>query len=581
MENGSAVLQALFDKDWQWEMIDNPEFASQSGDYNVVHEKGKELQCLSVAAYERRAQHSRDMVAEVSDILAKYSLTPRQTLFANLFKNGHSELAEFVETAPLYLLPLNSVGAGCITFNFTESVEWMRFESVADFEIYRNKLIACRTQVDETIEVMREGIKRGFVCSAAQVHGMSEQLDGLVAGDFPELMDPLSSDSGLEILASAPELLLSIQAEIANFKKYFLNFVEFFNKEYTPVLREHPGCSSLPNGQHVYAQCLKYHTTTNLTAEEVHQIGLAEVANIEQRYRNEVLPAAGYAPDDMENFVKHVKSAPEFYVSTTEELLDAYRKECADIYKEMPKFFEVNAKSTMEITSRNGGPAAYYLAGTADGKRPGRFYVNVSHLSERPLTAKVALALHEGVPGHHHQLSIALENETVPAFMRFIEDRRYECCPCRRNLYTGYAEGWGLYCEFLGEEMGMYKTPYDLFGRLSMDMMRAVRCVVDTGMHAFDWSIEKCIDYMMAKTGMHRHEVETEIYRYSAWPGQACAYKVGQQEIVRLRRHAENKLGDKFNLPRFHSLVLNTGAVPLSQLAVMVDEFIAAGGELA
>jgi uncharacterized protein (DUF885 family) len=159
--------------------------------------------------------------------------------------------------------------------------------------------------------------------------------------------------------------------------------------------------------------------------------------------------------------------------------------------------------------------------------------------------------------------------------MRYIEDRRYECCPCRRNIYCGYAEGWALYCEYLGEEMGMYKTPYDLFGRLSMDMMRAVRLVVDTGLHYKGWGIEKCIDYMMEKTGMHRHEVETEIYRYATWPGQACAYKIGQIEFLRLRRLAEDTLGDRFSLKDFHSLCLNSGPLPLVELARLVETYIA------
>lgn len=213
--------------------------------------------------------------------------------------------------------------------------------------------------------------------------------------------------------------------------------------------------------------------------------------------------------------------------------------------------------------------------GTPDGKRPGRFYVNVSHIEKRPLYETVALALHEAIPGHHHQVSLATENNLIPNFMRYIEDRRYEACPCRRNIYCGYAEGWALYCEYLGEELGMYKTPVDLFGRLSMDMMRAVRLVVDTGLHFKGWSIDRCVEYMMEKTGMHRHEVETEIYRYAGWPGQACGYKIGQIEIINMRRKAEAELGSKFDLKKFHAICLNSGPMPLTELGALVDAYIA------
>jgi uncharacterized protein (DUF885 family) len=196
-------------------------------------------------------------------------------------------------------------------------------------------------------------------------------------------------------------------------------------------------------------------------------------------------------------------------------------------------------------------------------------YLNFSTISFLILPA-----LHEAIPGHHHQLSLAAENENLPPFLRHVEDRRYEVCPCRRQLYTAYAEGWALYCEFLGEEMGLYKTPHDLFGRLSMEMMRATRLVVDTGIHAMKWSIEDAIEYMMETTGMQRHEVSKEVRRYASWPGQACAYKIGQLEFLRLRELAMRELGTKFNLKDFHDICLNSGPVPLSILQDMIMEYV-------
>ena len=235
---------------------------------------------------------------------------------------------------------------------------------------------------------------------------------------------------------------------------------------------------------------------------------------------------------------------------TVEELLQGYRELCVEISQVLPRFFAEFPSSSLEIVSKDAAsaPAAYYLAGTPDGTRPGRFYVNVSNLPQRPKYEMVALALHEGIPGHHHQCALALENGAVPDFLRFLEDRRYEFCPARRNTYSAYLEGWALYCEALGEEMGMYKDPMQVFGRLSMEMMRAVRLVVDTGIHHYGWGVEKAIVYMMEATGMHRHECEAECFRYEAWPGQACAYKVGEVAIWRMRRSAEAALGTAFDV---------------------------------
>lgn len=240
-------------------------------------------------------------------------------------------------------------------------------------------------------------------------------------------------------------------------------------------------------------------------------------------------------------------------------------------------YFEKLPVSKMEIVELNSptSPAAFYMQGTVDMKRPGKFYVNVCNLGERPKYNMYALALHEAVPGHHLQGSLAIENAAIPPFIRFIEDRRYEYCPARRNIYAAYLEGWALYCEALGEEMDFYPSPLELFGRLSMEMMRAVRLVVDTGIHSKGWSIEQAITYMMTNTGMHRNECEAECYRYEAWPGQACAYKVGEVAIWRMRKRAEACLGPAFDIKKFHSCVLENGPLPLDTLGDLVDEWIA------
>lgn len=317
-----------------------------------------------------------------------------------------------------------------------------------------------------------------------------------------------------------------------------------------------------------------------MTANEIHDIGLQEVERIEKRYIHDILLPLGYKENEFDKFIEFVKHDKQFYVKTSEELLSHYKNMCTKISEIMPNYFNEIPKSPLEIVQKSVGPAAYYLAGTADGTRPGRFYVNCSEIDKRPLYESIALSLHEANPGHHHQCAITLENKNLPNFMRFFEDRRYEVGPSKRSMATAYVEGWGLYSEYLGEEMGLYTTPYELFGRLSMEMMRAVRLVVDTGIHSKGWSLERAIHYMMEKTGMHRHEVETEIYRYATWPGQATAYKIGELAIRNYRKKAETELKSKFNLKDFHTAILRYGPIPLTMMENLVQHYINAIGPI-
>lgn len=424
-------------------------------------------------------------------------------------------------------------------------------------------------QMDDYIAALREGIRRGYVSSVDVCRNFESQITNLINSKLDEFYAPLKNDNYETIFTTEERGMMS--DTIQNVKKQFSKFLDFYKQEYEPVLSKITGCKSLPHGDNLYAVCCKWHTTTDLTPAEIHQIGVNEVAVIESRIKNEVLVPLGF--NNFNDFVDHVKTEPSFYKKNTEELLNVYRQIADEIYSVLPKYFNEIPRSPLEIVGRNNGPSAFYLVGTADGKRPGRFYVNCSHVEKSPTYEAVALALHEAIPGHHFQVSLALENERLPSFLRYIEDRRYEITPCRRNLYTSYIEGWALYCEHLGEEMGFYKTPYDLFGKFSMDMMRAVRLVVDTGIHYYGWSAEKAIEYFMEKTGMHIHEAEREIYRYCAWPGQALGYKIGQLEILKIRKFAENELGSKFDIKEFHSIVLSC-PLPLNILQNMIHKWV-------
>ena len=410
----SRELQDLFASDWAWEMEDNPEFASQSGEHDIVPVPGKELQDLSPSAYTARREHSQQMLEAIRSIQATCSLSKTEAIYAALFERSHREICQAIDSAPMYLLPINSMMAGGVLFSFSESIEWMRFESVGDFKLYLGRLKAYPRQINQFIEAMRAGIASGYVASTAMVRSVQQQMDDILEGDLPDFVSPLNGDEATAILSQEPGLRESLEEAIAGIKPALRTFRDFYIAEYVSALRIDPACSALPNGVDAYNILLKCHTTTDLTADEVHEIGLKEVATIEARYINDVLLPLGFEPDQFSKFVEFVRHDPQFYVPTAEALLDVYRTTCKKIEGLMPQYFNEIPRSPLEITSKPGGPAAYYLAGTADGKRPGRFYVNVSHIEKRPVYENVSLSLHEAIPGHHHQASIALENESIP-----------------------------------------------------------------------------------------------------------------------------------------------------------------------
>jgi uncharacterized protein (DUF885 family) len=300
----SSELECLFQEDWDWEMNDNPEFASQAGKFDT--KPSVYLQNLSPASYTERSKHSKEMLAKIDAILSKGGLTSHHSIFAQLFRNMHAELVESIDNHPLYLIPINSIGVGCVAFSFSESVEWLRFDSVNDFELYLKKLHAFHAQVDETIECMREGVKRGYVASKATVVEVESQLQEIIDGDLSPLKQPLETETA-KVILSGSNLLSELRDAIEDTKRGYRKFLHFFLDEYSKALRESPACSSLPNGAALYQQCLRFHTTTDMTADEIHAVGLAEVERIEARIRGEVLAPLGFAADQFPAFVEQVR----------------------------------------------------------------------------------------------------------------------------------------------------------------------------------------------------------------------------------------------------------------------------------
>lgn len=441
-----------------------------------------------------------------------------------------------------------------------------RFRNEQSYRDYLARLAQVGRYADENIALMRRGIVTGYVQPCATLTGYAESISGYIAA-VPEQSVFFAPFVNPSVKAPALEKQLVGEAKriIAEFvNPAFTRYHKFFIEEYQPACRDSVGLSQLPGGRELYAHFIRFFTTLDTDADTVHALGLAEV----QRIRAEMQAIIDGVEFDGEfaDFLQLLRTDPKFYPQDA----DSYLARAAAIAKRvdgmLPEYFADLPRNTYGISPVPSPIApktstAYYQPGAADGSRAGQYFLNLFDLKSRPLYELTALTLHEAVPGHHLQISIQQELEGMPEF--------------RRHYYFhAYGEGWGLYAEHLGEEMGLYKTPYDQFGRLVYEMWRACRLVVDSGIHAKDWTRQQAIEFMAANTALSIHNITAEVDRYITWPGQALAYKHGELKIKALRRRAERALGERFSLRDFHSRVLATGAVPLTVLDEDIQEWI-------
>ena len=361
----------------------------------------------------------------------------------------------------------------------------------------------------------------------------------------------------------------ALQNEVKDYIQNVLNpayqeLYDFLVNEYLPKSRDSIGISDVPNGKEWYEYLARYHTTTDLTPDEIHEIGLREVAKIRAEMEG-IIDRVGWE-GDFNSFLQYLRTDPKFYYETGEELLQAYRAMSKEIDAYMPTLFNKLPRAPygvipIPMESAPFTTTAYYNAPSAG--RPGYYYANLYMPEVRPKYEIPVLSVHEAVPGHHHQISLAQEMENVPNFRKYLS-------------ITAFVEGWGLYSEQLGESMGIYDDPYDKFGQLTYDMWRAVRLVVDTGMHYKGWSRDDAVTLFLNNTAKTEQDINNEVDRYIAWPGQALAYKIGQLKIMELRDKTKAALGDDFDIKDFHDHMLSFGSIPLNILEEKVDEFIAA-----
>ena len=447
--------------------------------------------------------------------------------------------------------------------------ESMSFDDVQGYEDYLARLEAVGPYMAQNITNMRTGLEDGFTQPKVILENMIPSISGAIVDDpessvfytpFNSIPDHIPADEAARLREEGQRVIADVV--IAAYRDYF----EFFTGEYMPGARDTLGAASMPDGEAYYEEVTRFYTTlADATPEQIHEIGLSEVARIRGEME-EIIESVEFDGTFAE-FIEFLRTDPQFYADTPEQLL----KEASWIAKKvdgrMPAFFKTLPRLPYGVRAVPDDIAPNYTTGRywgapIGGRRGGYYMVNTYALDKRPLYTLPALTVHEGVPGHHHQSALRQELEGIPEF--------------RRAFYPhAFGEGWGLYTEKLGIEMGIYETPYEDFGRLSYEMWRAVRLVVDTGMHYKGWTRQQAIDFLADNSALSLHNVRTEIDRYISWPGQALAYKVGELRIVALREKAERELGEHFDIREFHDRILLTGGLTMDLLEAEIDRYIA------
>ena len=557
--DAGAALHQLIDAEWDYRMEHSPTTASTLGDRRW----NDRWDDLSLDAIHRNHQHELEVLEHLKSI-DRARLPARDQLNYDLFRKDYdTDLEEY--SYQWCLVPLNQRD-GVQTWD--QLADALPFDTLKDYEDWLARLRSYPVCLEQTTGVMREGIRRKMLLPRVVMQRVPAQLDHQMVRDpaesgfykpFRKFHASIAKSDQDRLGKAADELILSgIVPAFARFKSFFVD-------EYLPACFEQIGIWQVPNGEALYAFFVRKYTTTNLTPDDVYQIGLSEVERIRGEMEK-VLTRTGFQ-GSREAFFKELRTDPRFFEKTPEELLKTYGATAKRIDPQLVKLFRTLPRQPYGVEPIPAATApdtttAYYMPGAGDGSRAGIYYVNLYKPETRPRWEIMALTLHESVPGHHVQIALAMEQADLPNFRRY-------------GYYNAFGEGWGLYAESLGDEMALYDDPYSKFGQLTYDMWRAVRLVVDTGMHARRWSREKAIDYFMENAAKEELDVVNEIDRYIAWPGQALAYKIGGLKIRELRIRATEALGPRFDVKEFHNVVLRDGPLPLDILERNVNDWIA------
>lgn len=555
----TTELYRLFDDEWERSMRENPEEASYRGDkrYN------DRWTDMSMAAIQSRMDGDRKALERLRAIDRK-ALSASDQLHYDVMA---WDLEKSVERQKYreYLRPVSQRGG---IQNAEGIAEVLPFATVKDYRDWLARMQALPVAIEQTQALMRDGVAAGITPPRVLMERVVGQIQSQIVDDPAKspFYKPFSKFPDTVPVAERAALQAEAKQVIAErIVPAYRRFATFFSNDYLPKTRTSIAAVDLPDGKAYYDFVAGYFTTTDLSADQIHQIGLKEVARI--RAEMEKIKAEVGFKGTLAEFFQYLRTDPKFFYKSPQELFTAYEAISKRIDPQLVKAFKTIPRLPYGVRPipDNIAPdttTAYYQPGAVDGTRAGFYYVNLYKPEVRPKWEMMALSLHEAVPGHHFQFARGMELPDVPMFRRI-------------GYFVAYGEGWGLYAERLGYDMGLYDDPYDRMGQLAYDMWRAVRLVVDTGMHSKGWSRDKAIEFFMDNSPKTRQDVVNEIDRYIGWPGQALAYKVGQLKISELREKASKQLGDRFDLREFNDAVLETGSVPLKTLEAHIDAWIA------
>jgi uncharacterized protein (DUF885 family) len=563
-ESAGKRLHALFDAEWERSLRESPTWASTLGD----HRYNDQWDDLSVEAIE--ATHDADVaLLKALDGIPLDQLSPTDRINYQLFREQYEDRVDG-HRFRWYLVPLNQRGGIQDAGDLADSLS---FDKVQDYEDWLARMRAFPESMEQTIALMRRGAAERIIHSRIVMDRLPGQIDKQITDD-PRMhlfFKPFRSYPGTIPEADRERLTAEAERLVRDvIVPEYRRFKSFFEAEYLPACHSQVGVWQVPDGEALYALRCREFTTTDLTPDQIHEIGLQEVARIRQEMEA-IVQEVGWKGTFAE-FLEHLRTDPQFHFENANDLIEEYRSVCKRIDPQLVKLFRVLPRMPygVEAIPEHIAPdttTAYYRPPAVDGSRAGTFFVNLYRPEGRPTFEIEALTLHESVPGHHLQIALAQEQDELPQFRRYAG-------------YTAYVEGWALYSESLGDELGLYQDPYSRFGRLTYEMWRAIRLVVDTGMHHKRWTREQAIDLFTQNTAKTELDITNEVDRYIAWPGQALAYKIGELKIQELRRRAEQELGEDFDLREFHDVILRNGAVTLAVLDGLVEEWLEARTEI-
>jgi uncharacterized protein (DUF885 family) len=549
---------ALLEESWEWQLVENPVRASRLGDRRF----NEQWADMSLTAIERRHAEQQAFLRRLRTIDSS-QLSAADALNYDLFRRQIENTLDSHEFKN-YLMPMSQRGG---VQSLETTAETLRLNNAKDYEDWLARMTQIEAVIEQTTARMEEGRKTGYMPPKILMERIPNQLSSQLVEDpesspffksFANMPDEIGSEDQERIKQLAIEV---IEASIV---PAYREFDHYFNDTYLPASRESIGASSLPNGEAFYEYRTRLYTTTQMTPDEIHRLGLNEVKRIrdEMQLIIDELEFSG----SFDDFLNFLRTDPQFYYDTPEELFNGYLAVSKRIDPELVKLFGKLPRIPYGLRAipDNIAPdttTAYYNRPAADGSRPGYYYVNLYRPEVRPKYEMEVLSIHEAVPGHHLQIALQMEMEEMPSFRKY-------------SGFTAFSEGWGLYSESLGFEMGFYQDPYSHFGALTYDMWRAVRLVVDTGMHYKGWTRQQAIDFFKDNAAKTETDIVNEIDRYISWPGQALAYKIGQLQMLELRKKAEQALGDDFDVKAFHDELLGAGAIPMEILETRMNRWL-------